>query len=84
MLGDTPSDSKVSFTLGASEVKTVVKSVHVEGDRVEFSYDFDIEGNGLTSTVSGKRQGAKLEGTYRTVVTGSSDQVDSGTFTTSE
>lgn len=83
-LGTTAADSSVVFTLGMSDVKTTIQRLKLDGDAFEIAYDFDVEGNRLTSIVSGKRQGAKIEGRYRTVVTGSDEQVDSGTLSGTE
>ena len=84
VLGATAADSNVVFTLGTSDVKTTIKRVKTDGDSVEIAYEFDVQGNLLTSTLSGKREGSKLDGKYRTVVSGGDDQVDNGTFSATE
>ena len=83
-LGTSEADSRVSFAIGSSELKTTVKSFKADGNNFEIAYEFDVAGNRLTSTVKGKREGTKLEASYRTTVTGSDEQVDNGTLTASE
>jgi hypothetical protein len=79
--GGDVAKSSVTFTLSGYEIKTVIKRLKLAGPNVEVQYQFDIEGNRLTSTVTGTIAGDKLEGKYVTTSDGDS-QVDNGTFTT--
>ncbi|MGH9722399.1 MAG: hypothetical protein ACRD8O_19485 [Bryobacteraceae bacterium] len=69
---------EVTFGLGDTEVKT--KTTHLElGDsKIEVKYEFDLGGNRLESTVTGKLTDKTLEGTYKTKAVGSGAQVDEG------
>lgn len=58
---------EVSFTLGGQEVPTTMKRVKIDGDKVEIEYDFDLQGNKLTSTLTGQLEGQTLSGKYHTV-----------------
>ena len=79
--GEDVSKNSVTFTLSGYEIKTVIRRLKLAGPSVEVQYQFDIEGNRLTSTVTGTITGDKLEGKY--VTTSDADsQVDNGTFTT--
>lgn len=71
----------VSFTLGEQEVKCKTVSIKVDGDKLDLAYEFNIGGLQATSTVVGKFDGAKLEGTY-TTKSAEGAPVDQGTFKT--
>jgi hypothetical protein len=71
----------VSFTLGDQEVKCKTVSIKVEGDRLDLAYEFNVSGLQATSTVVGKFDGAKLEGSY-TTKSAEGAAVDQGTFKT--
>ncbi len=71
----------VSFTLGDQEVKCKTVSISVDGDKLDLAYEFNIGGLQATSTVAGKFDGAKLEGTY-TTKSSEGAAVDQGTFKT--
>jgi hypothetical protein len=71
----------VSFTLGEQEVKCKTVSIKVDGDKLDLAYEFNVGGLQATSTVAGKFDGAKLEGTY-TTKSAEGAAVDQGTFKT--
>ena len=71
---------EVSFTLGAEEVKTKMKSVKVDGAKIEVRYEFDLQGNALQSTLTGELSGKTLEGKYHTVAVSGGAAVDEGTW----
>ncbi len=70
----------VSFTLGGEEVKTKMKSVKVDGSKMEARYEFDLGGTLLQSTLTGELTGKTLEGKYRTVTVSDGSPVDEGTW----
>src|SRR5437667_7061874 len=71
---------EASFTLSGADVKTVTKSVKVDGNKVEVKYEFDLQGNKLMSTITGQLQGRTLEGKYETVTVPDGGPVDAGTW----
>jgi hypothetical protein len=73
--------AEVSFTLGDQEVKCKTVHIKVDGDKLDLAYEFNIGGLQATSTVVGKFDGAKLEGTYSTK-SSEGAAVDQGTFKT--
>ena len=70
----------IVFTMGTDEVKTKIKSVKVDGDKVDIVYDFDLQGNALESTVAGQLTGKTMEGTYKTKTVADGSPVDEGTW----
>lgn len=70
----------IVFTMGIDEVKTKVKSVKVDGSKLDVVYDFDLQGNALESTVTGQLTGKTLEGTYKTKAVADGSPVDEGTW----
>jgi hypothetical protein len=77
--GDWTAD--VSFTLGDQEVKCKTVSIKVDGDKLNLAYEFNVGGLQATSTVVGKFDGDKLDGTY-TTKSAEGAVVDQGTFKT--
>lgn len=77
--GDWTAD--VSFTLGDQEVKCKTVHIKVDGEKLDLAYEFNISGLQATSTVAGKFDGPKLEGTY-TTKSSEGAAVDQGTFKT--
>jgi hypothetical protein len=73
--------AEVSFTLGGDEVKCKTVSIKVDGDKLDLAYEFNVGGLQATSTVVGKFDGAKLEGSYSTK-SSEGAPVDKGTFKT--
>jgi hypothetical protein len=72
--------SEVTFTYDGQDIKTKVTSVSVEGAKVKIVYDFDLDGNGLESTITGELKGTTLAGEYHTKSTGDGSAVDEGTW----
>ena len=70
----------VTFTIENEDVKTVMQSVKVEGNRLEAAYDFDFAGNKLRSAISGQLNGDALTGSYKTTAVESGAPVDGGTW----
>jgi len=77
--GDWSAD--VSFTLGDQVVKCKTVRVKVDGEKLDLAYEFNLGGLQATSTVAGKFDGSKLEGTYSTK-SAEGAAVDQGTFKT--
>src|SRR3982751_1933931 len=74
----TPEDSDVSFTLSGYDVKTKVKTLKMDNGRLEMTYEFDIQGNKLLSTVTAGIDADKLDGKYSTKALADGSAVDSG------
>lgn len=72
--------AEIVFTLGNDEVKTQIKSLKVDGSKLDVVYDFDLQGNALESTVTGQLNGKTLEGTYKTKSVADGSPVDEGTW----
>ena len=71
----------LSFGLNGADVKTTMKTVKVQGSKIELLYDFDAGGMTLTSHVTGEWNGSGFKGNYDT--TGGGVPVDSGTWSAS-
>jgi hypothetical protein len=76
--GDWNAD--VVFTIGTDEVKTKIKSVKVDGPKIDIVYTFDLQGTALQSAVTGQLTGKTLEGTYKTIAVADGAPVDEGTW----
>jgi len=72
--------AEVSFTLGSQDVKTKMTSVKVDGSKVKIVYEFDLDGTGLESTITGELNGTTLAGDYHTKATADGSAVDEGTW----
>jgi len=72
--------SEVTFTLNGAEVKTKLTSLHVDGAKVKIVYEFDLDGNGLESTLTGELKDGVLAGEYHTRTTADGSAVDEGTW----
>ena len=72
--------AEVTFSFGSQDVKTKVTSVKVDGSKVKIVYEFDLDGNGLESTITGELSGTTLAGEYHTKTTGDGSAVDEGTW----
>jgi len=72
--------SEVTFTLGGADVKTKITSLTVDGSKVKIVYEFDLQGTGLESTVTGELTGGTLSGDYHTKVVADGSAVDEGTW----
>lgn len=77
--GDWTAD--VTFTLGDQEVKCKTVRIKIDGEKLDLAYEFNVGGLQATSTVAGKFDGSKLEGTY-TTKSSEGAAVDQGTFKT--
>ena len=72
--------AEASFTLGGEEVKCLVKSLKVDGAKVQLQYEFELQGNKLKSNITGQLSGRTLEGKYETSTVPDGGPVDSGTW----
>jgi hypothetical protein len=73
--------SEVTFSFGGQDIKTKVTSVTVDGSKVKIVYEFDLDGNGLESTITGELKETTLAGVYHTKATADGSAVDEGTWT---
>ena len=69
----------IEFTLGDNPVPTIVRSVRVDGSKIEATYDFDLGGNKLQSSLQGEIRGGQLTGKYKTKALADGNGVDEGT-----
>ena len=72
--------SEVTFSFGGQDIKTKITSVTVDGSKVKIVYEFDLDGNGLESTITGELHGATLAGEYHTKAAADGSAVDEGTW----
>lgn len=72
--------SEVTFNLNGEDVKTKVTSLKVDGSKVKIVYEFDLDGNGLESTLTGELNGTTLAGDYHTKALADGSAVDEGTW----
>jgi hypothetical protein len=72
---------ELSFALDGGEVKTVMREVKVQDTKVEFTYDFELQGATLRSHLKGDWNGAGFRGTYATTVVADGSSIDGGTWT---
>lgn len=70
----------VSFTMGGEEYKTKVVSVKVDGNKLDVTYQYSLQGNDLQSKVTGELKGKTFEGTYKATTVGDGSAVDEGTW----
>ena len=68
---------EAQFSLDGADVPTVVKSLKIDGDNIDFEYSFDLQGYKLVSHLTGKRKDRTVEGAYKTTAEDGSD-VDTG------
>jgi len=68
-----------SFMLEGSEVKTTLHQILVKDSKIDVSYDFEIQGAGLRTRMTGEWNGNAFLGKYETSLAGG-DGVDSGTW----
>ena len=69
---------KVGFTINGTEVPGKFATLKVSGAKIDMAYDFELEGNKLTSAATGTLKGKSIEGTYKT--TAGAQDVDTGTW----
>jgi hypothetical protein len=72
--------SVVTFTLNGQDLKTKITSVKVDGVKVKIVYEFDLDGTGLESTITGELSGTTITGDYHTKTTSDGSAVDEGTW----
>jgi hypothetical protein len=72
--------SEVTFGFNGEDVKTKITSVKVDGVKVRIVYEFDLDGNGLESTLTGELNGTTLAGEYHTRAIADGSAVDEGTW----
>ncbi len=72
--------SEVTFSFGGQDIKTKITSVKVDGSKVKIVYEFDLDGNGLESTITGELNRTTLAGDYHTRTTTDGSAVDEGTW----
>jgi hypothetical protein len=75
-----PTSADVVFTYQDARVPTKLRRFVVTGQAIEIVYDFDLDGTTLQSSLKGDLKERKLTGSYRTTVSGGSEQVDQGTW----
>jgi|SRR5215472_9650560 len=73
----------LSFALDGGDVKTVMREVKVQGAKVEFTYDFDVQGLALRSHVVGEWKGTAFTGRYETTAVADGSPIDGGTWNAS-
>jgi hypothetical protein len=69
--------AEAGFTIEGAEVPTVVKSLKIDGDTIDFQYSFDLQGYKLISHLTAKRTDRTVEGAYQTTAEDGSE-VDNG------
>lgn len=82
----TPGDGgkwsgEVIAVLDGQESKSPMKSLKVQGDTIEATYDFAVQGTKLSSKITGQKSGAVFSGKFETLYEGKA--VDTGTWKTS-
>jgi hypothetical protein len=70
--------AEATFTFEGTTVPTRMKTVRVEGTKIELLFEWDADGNVAHSKVTGELKGDKLEGNY---VTGGGAGETRGTWT---
>src|SRR5579884_2545859 len=73
-----PAKADVSFTISGQDVKCNVKSVKMDGSKLEIVYEFDLGDIKLQSTATGEVKDKVLEGTYKTKSLADGSAVDEG------
>lgn len=56
--------AEAAFTFDEAEIATKMKSVKVDGAKVELLFDWDIQGTPGQSKITGEAKGNQLDGTY--------------------
>jgi len=75
-----PWKSDLTFGLDGADVKTIMREVKVEDDKIELVYDFDVQGTTLRSHIKGQWSGTTFKGSYQTTTPNGSTAVDSGSW----
>jgi len=68
------------FTLDGADVKTTMRDVKVQDTKVDFTYDFDVQGTIVQSHVTGEWNGTAFRGKYQSGLPDGSQTVDAGTW----
>ena len=61
---DSAWTGSVVFTYGTADVPTTIKSVRVDGNKVEAVFAWEVEGTAASTKLVGELKGDQLEGTY--------------------
>ncbi len=69
----------VQFTLADNPIPTTVKTLKLDGKRLEIAYEFDLGGNKLLSQLEGELTGGALTGKYKTKALADGSPLDEGT-----
>ncbi len=72
--------AEVTFTMGGEEVKTQMKSVKVDGNKVNLVYQYDLQGTQLQSAIVGELKDKSFQGTYKATTVDGGEDVDEGTW----
>ena len=67
------------FMYEGADVKTQTHELALKDSKIDVSYDFDLQGAGLRTRMTGEWNGTAFAGKYETAVIGG-DGVDSGTW----
>ena len=70
---------EASFTYEGSQVKTQTHEILLKDSKLDVSYDFELQGAGLRTRMTGEWNGNAFAGKYETSLIGG-DGVDSGTW----
>ena len=70
--------AQVGFTVNGEAVNANTTSLKINATKIEFAYDFDLQGTKLTSAAKGEITGKTLQGTYTT--SAERQAVDQGTW----
>jgi hypothetical protein len=74
---------ELTFGLQGTDVKTAMREVKVQDAKVEFTYDFDVQGATLRSHVYGEWNGTAFAGKYDTTSVPDGSAIDNGTWSAS-
>lgn len=61
---DSTWTGSVVFTYGPADIPTTIKSVRVDGNKVEAVFAWEVEGTAASTKLVGELKGDQLEGTY--------------------
>jgi hypothetical protein len=74
-------NADVSFNVAGEDIKAAVKEVKVTGTKLDITYTFATQGVELAGKASGELNGARLSGTYQSLVSDGGMVIDEGTWT---
>jgi len=72
--------TQASFTFQGQDVKTKPISLKIDGDQVEMSFEYDLDGAVLRSRMTGTLTGKTIKGKYKSANADGSSPVDEGTW----